>query len=58
MSLKMVKKGSILYDVRKLSSPSEAAGLGRKFLDEADREQVIFCCLVNPYPLILSTWER
>lgn len=47
VSLKMVKEGSILYDVRKLSSPSEAAGLGRKFLDEADREQVIVCCLDN-----------
>ncbi|WP_373484470.1 RadC family protein [Acetobacterium sp.] len=47
VSLKMVKEGSILYDVRKLSSPSDAAGLGRKFLDEADREQVIVCCLDN-----------
>lgn len=47
VSLKMVKEGSILYDVQKLSSPSEAAGLGRKFLDEADREQVIVCCLDN-----------
>ena len=36
-----------MYDVRKLSSPSDAAGLGRKFLDEADREQVIVCCLDN-----------
>lgn len=47
VSLKMVKEGSILYDMRKLSSPSDAAGLGRKFLDEADREQVIVCCLDN-----------
>lgn len=47
VSLKMVKEGSILYHVRKLSSPSDAAGLGRKFLDEADREQVIVCCLDN-----------
>nr|WP_320024554.1 JAB domain-containing protein [uncultured Acetobacterium sp.] len=47
VSLKIVKEGSILYDVRKLSSPSDAAGLGRKFLDEADREQVIVCCLDN-----------
>ncbi|URN83912.1 JAB domain-containing protein [Acetobacterium wieringae] len=47
VSLKMVKEGHILYDVRKLSSPSDAAGLGRKFLDEADREQVIVCCLDN-----------
>jgi DNA repair protein RadC len=47
VSLKMVKEGNILYNVRKLSSPSDAAGLGRKFLDEADREQVIVCCLDN-----------
>jgi len=45
VSLRMVKEGSILYDVRRVSSPSEAAGLGRKFLEEADREQVIVCCL-------------
>jgi len=45
VSLKLIKENSILYDVRRISSPSEAAGLGRKFLEEADREQVIVCCL-------------
>lgn len=45
VSLRMVKEGSILYDIRKIVTPSEAAGLGRKFLEEADREQVMVCCL-------------
>ena len=45
VSLRMVKEGSILFEVRRISSPTEAAGLGRKFLEETDREQVIVCCL-------------
>ena len=45
VSLRMVKEESFLYEVRRISSPTEAAGLGRKFLEEADREQVIVCCL-------------
>jgi len=45
VSIKMVKEGSILYDVRQISTPSDAAGLGRKFLEDSDREQVIVCCL-------------
>lgn len=47
VSLKIVKEGSILYDVRRLSTPSEAAGLGKRFLEDLDREQVIVCCLDN-----------
>ena len=47
ISLKIVKEGSILYDVRRLSTPSEAAGLGKRFLEDLDREQVIVCCLDN-----------
>lgn len=45
VSLKMVREGSVLYDVRKISSPADAATLGRRFLEEADREQLIVCCL-------------
>jgi DNA repair protein RadC len=45
VSLKMVREGSILYDVRKINSPSEGAELGRKFLEDSDREQLIVCCL-------------
>ena len=45
VSIKMVKEGSILYDVRQISTPSDAAGLGKKFLEDSDREQVLVCCL-------------
>lgn len=45
ISLKMVREGSILYDSRKVESPSDAAKLGMKFIDDSDREQVIICCL-------------
>ena len=45
VSIKMVREGSILYNVRKIASPSDAAELGRRFLEEADREELIVCCL-------------
>ena len=45
VSIKMVREGSILYDVRKITSSTDAVELGRKFLDEVDREQLIVCCL-------------
>lgn len=47
ISLKLVKENSILYDIRRLTTPSEAAGLGKRFLEDLDREQVIVCCLDN-----------
>ena len=45
VSIKMVRESSILYDVRKINSPIDAVELGRKFLDEADREELVICCL-------------
>ena len=45
VSIKMVRESSILYDVRKIGSPSDAAELGRRFLENCDREQLIICCL-------------
>lgn len=45
VSIKMVRESSILYDVRKIGSPAEAAELGRRFLEECDREELIVCCL-------------
>lgn len=45
VSIKIVREGSILYNVRKISSPSDAVELGRRFLEECDREQLIVCCL-------------
>lgn len=45
VTIKMIREGSILYDVRKIGGPSDAAILGRRFLEDADREQLIVCCL-------------
>ncbi len=45
VSIKMVREGSMLYDIRKISSPKDAATLGKHFLQYADREKVIACCL-------------
>lgn len=46
-SLKMIKEGSILYDVRRLTTPSEAAGLGKRFLEKLYQEQALVYCLDN-----------
>jgi len=45
VSIKMIREGSVLYDVRKICSPADAVGLGRRFLEDADREQLVVCCL-------------
>ena len=55
VSIKMVKEGSFLYDVRQISTPSDEAGLGRKFLDDSDREKVLVCCLdTKNHPVSLN----
>ncbi|MBU3190317.1 DNA repair protein RadC [Clostridium bowmanii] len=45
ISIKMVREGSILYGGRKITSPSDAADFGRRFLEECDREELWVCCL-------------
>ncbi|WP_341385118.1 JAB domain-containing protein [Clostridium scatologenes] len=45
VSIKMVKEGSVLYNIRKISSPSDAINLGSRFLQYADREELIACCM-------------
>jgi len=45
VSIKMVREASVLYDIRKIASPKESVELGKKFLDDLDREQLIVCCL-------------
>jgi DNA repair protein RadC len=45
VSIKMMREGSMLYDVRKICSPADAVELGRRFLEDADREQLVVCCL-------------
>nr|WP_253200627.1 JAB domain-containing protein [Clostridium sp. CF012] len=41
----MVREATMLYDIRRISSPADAVELGRRFLDELDREQLLLCCL-------------
>lgn len=45
VSIKMVREASVLYDIRKIGSPKDGVELGKKFLGDADREQLIVCCL-------------
>lgn len=45
VSIKMVREATMLYDIRKITSPSDAVELGKKFLADADREQLLVCCL-------------
>lgn len=45
VSIKMVKESSILYDIRKIQAPKDAVELGKRFLEESDREQLLVCCL-------------
>lgn len=51
----MVKEGIILYDVHQITTSSDAAGLGRLFLEESDREQMMVCCLdTKNHPISLN----
>lgn len=45
VSIKMVKESSILYDIRRIKAPKDAVELGKRFLEESDREQLLVCCL-------------
>lgn len=45
VSIKMIREASVLYDIRKIGSPKDGVELGKKFLDDADREQLLVCCL-------------
>lgn len=45
VSLKVVKESSLLYENRKISSPSDAVDIGRIMLDGSDREKLLLCCL-------------
>lgn len=45
VSIKMVREGSILYNIRKINSPLDALALGKQFLEDADREELIACCM-------------
>lgn len=46
VSCKLVREcPSIMYDVRKVSSPDDAARLVKNFLEDADREMMVLICL-------------
>lgn len=45
VSIKMVRESSILYDIRRIEAPKDAVELGKRFLEESDREQLLVCCL-------------
>lgn len=55
VSIKMIREGSILYDTRRISTPSDAVNLGRLFLEDSDREKLILCCMdTKNQPVSLS----
>lgn len=45
VSIKMIKESSFLYQNRRISSPKDVVELLRGFLEGADREQFITCCM-------------
>jgi len=45
VSLKMVKESSVLYQQRRVVSPSDAAELVREFLEDSDREKFVVAYL-------------
>lgn len=45
VSIKMIKESSFLYKNRRISSPKDVVELLRGFLEGADREQFITCCM-------------
>ena len=46
VSCKLVREcPSIMYDVRKVSSPDDVARLVKDFLEDADREMMVLLCL-------------
>lgn len=45
VSLRMIKESSVLYAARKIGTPKDVVNLVREFLEDADREQMIVCCV-------------
>ena len=45
VSIKMIRESSILYDIRKIHEPRDIVDLGKRFLAELDREELIVACL-------------
>jgi DNA repair protein RadC len=45
VSIKMVRESTMLYEIRKINSPRDAVEIGKRFLQDSDREQLLVCCL-------------
>ncbi|WP_312888591.1 JAB domain-containing protein [Clostridium bowmanii] len=45
VSIKMVREATILYNIRKITSPADAVELGKKILENSDREHLWLLCL-------------
>jgi DNA repair protein RadC len=55
VSIKMVREATMLYHIRNIGSPKDAVELGRKFLEDSDREKLAVCCLdTKNHPLSLN----
>ncbi|MCH4198728.1 MAG: DNA repair protein RadC [Clostridium tyrobutyricum] len=47
VSIKMIREKNVLFDIRVINSPKDSEKLGRIFLENADREEFMICCLDN-----------
>lgn len=45
VTIKLVKEKSILYNIRKIANPVDAANLLKQFIENSDREQLVVCAL-------------
>lgn len=45
VKIKLVRESSFLYGKRRVNCPVDAYELGKVFMEEIDREQLIVCCL-------------
>jgi len=45
VKIKLVRESSFLYGKRRVNCPIDAYELGKVFMEEIDREQLIVCCL-------------
>ena len=45
VSIKLVKEASFLYPERKISDPTTAGNLFRRFFEDLDREKFVVACL-------------
>lgn len=56
VNLKIVRESSILYEKRKIATPSDAAEIFYQYIDESDREKCVVLCLDTKHqPTAIST---